>query len=238
MTTSSSASEAELSADFAPEEPSYTSTAARERHDEAQKLIDELDVGEWYAGKVVSVLRYGAIVELENGARGMVHISQLREHFVQRVEDEVVLGEEVSVRLLSKPDIKRVAFTMRGQNEKITVTENCGTCAIFRLPYHWSPRRIKEDIAQRYGEVLYVDPRNSRKENERVVTFVVFANKEDAETAATELPGLRLPDDPYLDDQGHPIERSTQRLGAKFVEDYTLEFKERFASNTTDNKDF
>ena len=50
------------------------------------------EVGQLYYGKVVRILQFGAFVELAPGKDGMVHISKLADHRVEKVEDVVNIG--------------------------------------------------------------------------------------------------------------------------------------------------
>ncbi len=58
------------------------------------------EVGEIYKGKVVSILEFGAFVEILPGKEGLLHISELDWRKVDKVEDVVNVGEEVEVKLL------------------------------------------------------------------------------------------------------------------------------------------
>ena len=204
------------------------SPEGQQRYDEMRGRLGQLEVGMWYPARVIATMRYGAMVQTENGTQGLVHISQISDEFVHRVEDVMQVGDVVNVRFLAGDDLRKVSFSMR-RGDHVECSENPRACAVFRIPYHWTRQRVSEALSARFGKVLYVDPRNSRKDDERIVTFVVFANAEDAEKCASELPGLRLDDDPLIDDQGHPVPRMTPRLGAKVVDDYTQEFLQRFA---------
>ena len=59
-------------------------------------------VGEIYAGKVLKIKPFGAIVSLPGNAPGLVHISQIASGFVQNVGDVLAVGDEVNVRVLSR----------------------------------------------------------------------------------------------------------------------------------------
>lgn len=79
--------------------------------EKAKKIIDsichDIEVGEVFLGKVVNILPIGAQVELKPGKKGLVHISRLANHRVERVEDEVSVGDELLVRVIAvKPDGK------------------------------------------------------------------------------------------------------------------------------------
>jgi polyribonucleotide nucleotidyltransferase len=58
------------------------------------------EVGETYHGKVVSILEFGAFVEILPGKEGLLHISELDYKKVEKVEDVLKVGDEVDVKLL------------------------------------------------------------------------------------------------------------------------------------------
>ncbi len=82
-----------------------------EAAERAKKIIDtichDIEVGEVFLGKVVNILPIGAQVELKPGKKGLVHISRLANYRVEKVEDEVKIGDEILVRVIAiKPDGK------------------------------------------------------------------------------------------------------------------------------------
>jgi polyribonucleotide nucleotidyltransferase len=62
-------------------------------------LTEEPEVGKTYNGKVTSVTNYGAFVEILPGQDGLLHISELAEGYVKKVEDVINVGDEVTVKL-------------------------------------------------------------------------------------------------------------------------------------------
>ena len=58
------------------------------------------EVGEIYHGKVVSVVEFGAFVEILPGKEGLLHISEMEWRKVEKVEDVLNVGDEVDVKLL------------------------------------------------------------------------------------------------------------------------------------------
>ena len=58
------------------------------------------EVGEIYHGKVVSILEFGAFVEILPGKEGLLHISELDWGKTDKVEDILSIGDEVDVKLL------------------------------------------------------------------------------------------------------------------------------------------
>jgi len=65
-----------------------------------QSIVEEVEVGRVYTGKVTRVTDFGAFVEIKRGVEGLVHVSQLAAHRVQKVTDEVNEGDEVTVKVV------------------------------------------------------------------------------------------------------------------------------------------
>ncbi len=75
--------------------------------DSAQKAIEiireitaEAELGKTYLGKVTRIVNFGAFVEILPGMEGLLHISELAEHRVNEVQDEIKEGEEVLVKAI------------------------------------------------------------------------------------------------------------------------------------------
>jgi polyribonucleotide nucleotidyltransferase len=79
----------------------YIASTSGPAAEKAQRMIEALteepEVGRIYTGKVVRTTDFGAFVEIVPGTDGMVHISQLADYRVARVEDAVKVGEEIMV---------------------------------------------------------------------------------------------------------------------------------------------
>ena len=63
-------------------------------------LTEEPEIGKYYMGKVQKIMDFGAFVEILPGTDGLVHISQLANHRVEQVEDEVKVGDKILVQIL------------------------------------------------------------------------------------------------------------------------------------------
>src|SRR5438874_2531291 len=76
---------------------------ARESAAKAEQIIrdltGEVEVGKNYKGKVVRIMPFGAFVQIMPNQDGLVHISQLAEDRVERVEDAVNVGDEIDVKV-------------------------------------------------------------------------------------------------------------------------------------------
>jgi polyribonucleotide nucleotidyltransferase len=78
-----------------------------------RSLVEEPEVGKIYRGKVVNIKDFGAFVNILPGIDGMLHISQISEKRLDKVEDALHLGDEVNVRLDSIDDKGRLSLSMR-----------------------------------------------------------------------------------------------------------------------------
>ena len=67
-------------------------------------LVEEVKVGKIYTGKVKRVLKFGAFVEVLPGKEGLVHISELSDQRVRRVEDVLEEGDTVTVKCIDAVD--------------------------------------------------------------------------------------------------------------------------------------
>lgn len=81
-----------------------------------KSLTREFQVGEVIEGKVIKILDFGAIVDLGGGKDGMIHVSELKEGFVQKVEDVVRAGDFVKAKIIRVED-GRIGLSLRGVNK-------------------------------------------------------------------------------------------------------------------------
>ncbi len=79
-----------------------------------QGMTKKLHEGEVYSGKVTRIIPIGAFVELLPGKEGMIHISQLTEGRVNRVEDVLAIGDEVVVKVREIDPKGRINLTRLG----------------------------------------------------------------------------------------------------------------------------
>jgi polyribonucleotide nucleotidyltransferase len=81
-------------------------------------LTREAKIGDIFTGKVSRILNFGAMVEILPGKDGLVHISELADRRLDRVEDEVKIGDEVTVKVISIDDMGRVNLSRRALFDK------------------------------------------------------------------------------------------------------------------------
>ncbi len=79
-------------------------------------LTEEPEVGKIYEGKVVSIKEFGAFVNIMPGTDGMVHISQLDDKRVEKVEDVLKEGQMVKVKLIGIDERGRLSLSIKEAN--------------------------------------------------------------------------------------------------------------------------
>lgn len=64
-----------------------------------EKIVEEIEVGKIYLGKVTRIMPFGAFVEVLNGKEGLVHISNIAKERINKVEDVLSIGDEILVKV-------------------------------------------------------------------------------------------------------------------------------------------
>ncbi|MGB8701689.1 MAG: polyribonucleotide nucleotidyltransferase [Thermosynechococcaceae cyanobacterium] len=77
-------------------------------------MTRKLNTGDVYLGRVTRIIPIGAFVEIVSGKEGMIHISQLADYRVGKVEDEVNVGDEVVVKVREIDNRGRINLTRLG----------------------------------------------------------------------------------------------------------------------------
>jgi polyribonucleotide nucleotidyltransferase len=92
-------------------------------------MTRKLNEGDVYAGRVTRIIPIGAFVEFLPGKEGMIHISQLADYRVGKVEDEVAVGDEVIVKVREIDSKGRINLTRLGihPEEAAAARESAGS---------------------------------------------------------------------------------------------------------------
>jgi polyribonucleotide nucleotidyltransferase len=80
---------------------SIDAEAGRKAKERVEAIVEEAEVGKVYNGTVTRITAFGAFVEILPGTDGLLHISELDHTRVNRVEDILRLGDQVSVKVIS-----------------------------------------------------------------------------------------------------------------------------------------
>ncbi|MBR4515703.1 MAG: polyribonucleotide nucleotidyltransferase [Lachnospiraceae bacterium] len=94
----------------------------KEQMDKALKIIrsivDPIEIGKTYEGKVVRIMNFGAFVQLSPNKDGLCHISKLADHRVARVEDVVNIGDTVRVKVLEVDRMGKISLSMKDADKE------------------------------------------------------------------------------------------------------------------------
>ncbi len=83
-----------------------------------ETIVNDVEPGQIFTGKVVRIINIGAFVELAPGKDGMIHISKLSQKRVAKVEDVVKVGDEVTVKVLEVDKMGRINLSMKDVEQK------------------------------------------------------------------------------------------------------------------------
>ena len=88
-----------------------------------EAIVEKPESGKSYKGKVKKITNFGAFVEILPGKEGLLHISEIAHHRVNRVEDHLKVGDEVQVKLKSispegKYDLSMKALLPKNEDDK------------------------------------------------------------------------------------------------------------------------
>ena len=96
----------------------------------AKKCIDDIvfvpEVGQLYYGRVVRLMTFGAFVELAPGKDGLVHISKLADHRIEKVEDACKIGDMMWVKVTEIDEKGRVNLSHKDAMKEIAAKEANG----------------------------------------------------------------------------------------------------------------
>ncbi|MBE5923411.1 MAG: polyribonucleotide nucleotidyltransferase [Lachnospiraceae bacterium] len=81
-------------------------------------IVDPIEVGKIYEGKVVRIMNFGAFVELAPNKDGLIHISKLSKERVAKVEDVVNIGDEVKVKVLEIDRMGKISLSLKDAVEE------------------------------------------------------------------------------------------------------------------------
>ena len=81
-------------------------------------LVADVEIGKIYSGKVTRIVDFGAFVSIIGGKEGLVHVSQIADHRVEKVADYLKVGQEVNVKVLEIDRQGRIRLSMKDAAEQ------------------------------------------------------------------------------------------------------------------------
>jgi len=94
--------------------------SARKAIEIIESLTKEVEVGSIYTGKATRLLNFGVMVEILPGKEGLVHISELADYRVGKVEDIVKVGDELTVKVIDIDNQGRINLSRRAAFENLS----------------------------------------------------------------------------------------------------------------------
>jgi len=123
--------------------------AARRTIEIIESLTKDVEVGGIYTGKVTRLLNFGAMVEILPGKEGLVHISELAEYRVSKVEDIVKVGDEIMVKVIGIDELGRTNLSRRAVFEKLSQMPRAGVKDTLATNY---PSKKRREVRYNRGE--------------------------------------------------------------------------------------
>lgn len=80
---------------------------------EIELLTKDVEVGEIYEGTVMRIMPFGAFIEILPGKEGLLHISKMAKHRVEKVEDEMNIGDKVTVKVTEIDSQNRINLSRK-----------------------------------------------------------------------------------------------------------------------------
>ena len=102
---------------------SVDAAAAQKCRDIIEAMTAEVKIGKIYTGKVVSIKDFGAFVEIAPETDGLCHVSELSNHYVDRVTDVVNVGDEVPVKVILIDDQGRIKLSRKAALRELNIEE-------------------------------------------------------------------------------------------------------------------
>lgn len=79
----------------------------------------QLTVGEIYEGEVTKIMGFGAFVALPEGKRGLVHISEIANTYVNQITDHITEGQTVKVKVIGVGEDGKINLSIKKAEEQI-----------------------------------------------------------------------------------------------------------------------
>ncbi|UCC90279.1 MAG: polyribonucleotide nucleotidyltransferase [Dehalococcoidia bacterium] len=124
-----------------------------------ENLTKDVEIGGIYTGKVTRLLNFGVMVEIFPGKEGLVHISELAEYRVSKVEDIVKVGDEIMVKVIGIDELGRINLSRRAVFEKLSRMPRARVKDTLATNY---PHKKRREIPHNRGRSLSRHPPSKR----------------------------------------------------------------------------
>ena len=76
-------------------------------------ITEEAELGKVYQGTVRKIMPFGAFCEILPGVDGLLHVSEIKDGFVKRVEDHLSVGDTVTVKVIQIDDNGKISLSRK-----------------------------------------------------------------------------------------------------------------------------
>ncbi len=90
---------------------------AEKAMDMIEKIVREIEVGEYYDGIVTKIMPFGAFIDLGGGKEGLLHISKISKERVEKVEDVLSVGDRIIVKVLDIDNQGKISLKKIGEQD-------------------------------------------------------------------------------------------------------------------------
>lgn len=85
------------------------------RNEVNKRVKDDVKKGDIFEGEVFKITSFGAFVKSENGKKGLIHISQVSDDYVKKIEDHLKIGDKVSARVIKVSTDGKIDLTLKAE---------------------------------------------------------------------------------------------------------------------------
>ena len=194
-----------------------------------ESIEEKYIIGTVVKGKVARIASFGAFVELEPGVDGLVHISEVADHHVEKVEDVLKVGDEIDVKVLDvDPEGKRISLSIRAT---LPPKEKPKAVPRKKAPKQRGPVYEKEEMTVSLGEFFSDQFKDSFKDEEASAEEEAEEKKPAKKTKKAETEEAPAePEEPAEE----PAEKVTEEPAEKVTEEPAEEATEEPAEEATE----
>ena len=80
-----------------------------------EKIVRDIEVGEFYEGTVTKIMPFGAFIDLGGGKEGLLHISKISKERIEKVEDVLSVGDAIIVKVLDIDNQGKISLKKIGE---------------------------------------------------------------------------------------------------------------------------
>lgn len=117
-----------------------------------------MEIGAILCGKISGIIDYGAFVDCENGRRGMVHISEVANCYVENIRDHLTMGQDVRVKVLNITPEGKISLSIKKALEPAQPTAVPAKPRAPRKPAGqanvWQGSRNKREAPQNFEDMM------------------------------------------------------------------------------------